>query len=130
MNIIKTAQEDPEEEVQKRKLVKIVPSQTNNSNKELLNLQPTKPKEEPKPAKTFAGFFSDSKKFNSFLNQKVEVSNKEEFAGFLSSGKNERKESEEEDKDDLAGPLEATEVDFKPITLASSPYTKIFSVIV
>lgn len=130
MNAVKIAKEDPEEEVQKRKLLKTIPSQTNNSGKELLHLEPIKPTEQPKSTPTFTGFFSDPKKFNSFLNPTVEVSNKEEIAGFLSSGKGERKKSEEEDKDDLAGPLEPTEVDFKPITLAASPYTKIFSVIV
>lgn len=96
----------------------------------LLRLSPaSNPPEPSKTTSTFSGFFTDPGKFKSFLNQKIEVSDKGDHAGFLNSGnKGESEESDEEEKDNLAAPSELPELDVKIAPLATSPYTKILSV--
>lgn len=99
-----------------------------------MHLEPIKTTEELKSTPTFGSFFSDPSKFHSFLNQKTEVANKGEFATFLSTGKEAKAESDEEDdeesKDNLAVPSEVPEIEIKTVPLATSPYSKILSVLV
>ena len=102
-----------------------------------MNLKPVQPGPDPPKASpsVFTGFFSDPNKFKSFLNQKAETINKEEYAGFLKSGESEKKTEKKDDEDikddseeDLGKQTDLPEAETKIVPMQSSPYTKLISV--